>query len=390
MNPPEVQSDSDPATTYFDPEGPDRSEQQFSASLDAQFERPQFVVDAQEDCGEAPHSSSEDRGGMASSHADTRSTESAGTTESRTITTNREQSSQDRSVPVGNETCEGEHDWRDQVSAKVSSYKSRRPRKDRYPSLRLQFEAGTSRNRTTAEATSFVPETVSEPVAVEAVPRQTRTPIFTDSTARVLEFPRTAPPVGTDELAEPMLDRPRIVEAPELLPPPPALGGILMEAVREPEPDRRPGLDMPLQSAALSRRALAAGVDVLIVAVAVIAFRYVFFRITGATPPWRTDVELAGGLMAALWPAYQYALLVFCGTTPGLRVARLAVTRFDGTPASRNLRRWRVLASLLSCVSFGLGYAWCFLDEDQLSWHDRITKTHLAPTFRESHSNQSI
>jgi len=26
-----------------------------------------------------------------------------------------------------------------------------------------------------------------------------------------------------------------------------------------------------------------------------------------------------------------------------------------------------------------LGYAWTFLDEDQLSWHDRITKTHLAP-----------
>ncbi len=327
---------------------------------------------------------------MAANRAETGSTESSGTTESRTITTNQEQSSTDSSLPVGDGASDGERDWRDQVSAKVSSYKSRRPRKDRYPSLRLQFEAGTNRNRTTEEAASFVSETVRGPTAIENAPQQTRTPIFTDSTARVLEFPRTAPPVRTDELAEPMMDRPRILEAPELLPPPPALGGILMEAVSEPEPDRRPGLDLPLQSAALSRRALAAGVDVLIVAVAVIAFRYVFFRITGATPPWRIDVELAGCLMAALWPAYQYALLIFCGTTPGLRLARLAVSRFDGTPASRNLRRWRVLASLLSCVSLGLGYAWCFLDEDQLSWHDRITKTHLAPTSRESHGHQSI
>jgi uncharacterized RDD family membrane protein YckC len=326
---------------------------------------------------------------MAANHADTGSAEFVGT-ESPTLPTSREQFSKDRSGPVGNETSDGEHDWRDQVSAKVSSYKSRRPRKDRYPSLRLQFEAGTNRNRTTAEAAAFVPETVSEQVAIENAPPQTRTPVFTDSTARVLEFPRIAPPVRTDELAEPMMDRPRIVEAPELLPPPPALGGILMEAVREPEPDRRPGLDMPLQSAALSRRALAAGVDVLLVAVSVIAFRYVFLRISSATPPWRIDVELAGGLMAALWPAYQYTLLVFSGTTPGLRVARLEVTRFDGTPASRNLRRWRVLASLLSCVSLGLGYAWCFLDEDQLSWHDRITKTHLARVCRESHGNQSI
>jgi hypothetical protein len=46
---------------------------------------------------------------------------------------------------------------------------------------------------------------------------------------------------------------------------------------------------------------------------------------------------------------------------------------------SRGLRRWRVLASILSLASLGLGYAWCFLDEDQLSWHDRITRTHLAP-----------
>jgi hypothetical protein len=29
-------------------------------------------------------------------------------------------------------------------------------------------------------------------------------------------------------------------------------------------------------------------------------------------------------------------------------------------------------------LTLGLGYAWCFLDEDELSWHDRITKTHFA------------
>jgi len=25
-----------------------------------------------------------------------------------------------------------------------------------------------------------------------------------------------------------------------------------------------------------------------------------------------------------------------------------------------------------------LGYAWCFFDEDQLCWHDRITRTYMA------------
>jgi hypothetical protein len=45
------------------------------------------------------------------------------------------------------------------------------------------------------------------------------------------------------------------------------------------------------------------------------------------------------------------------------------------------------LASFLSAASLGLGYAWCFLDEDQLSWHDRITKTHLAPVSADASSS---
>jgi hypothetical protein len=43
------------------------------------------------------------------------------------------------------------------------------------------------------------------------------------------------------------------------------------------------------------------------------------------------------------------------------------------------MRRWRVLASFLSAASVGMGYAWVFLDEDSLCWHDRITHTYLAP-----------
>ncbi len=52
---------------------------------------------------------------------------------------------------------------------------------------------------------------------------------------------------------------------------------------------------------------------------------------------------------------------------------------------TRRLRRWRVLASYLSAVSLGMGYAWVFLDEDSLCWHDRITHTYLAPIRRDQH-----
>jgi uncharacterized RDD family membrane protein YckC len=186
-------------------------------------------------------------------------------------------------------------------------------------------------------------------------------------------------PFNRDELAEPVNDRPRILEAPELLPPPPALGGMLIEPVREPEPERQPGVDMPLKTAPLSRRMLAASVDGIFVAGAIVIFGYIFLRFNPSLPQIRMTAEVTAVLTVLLWFAYQSAFLIFCGTTPGLRATRLKISCFDGAPASRNLRRWRVIASALSLASLGLGYAWTFLDEDQLSWHDRITKTHLAP-----------
>ena len=66
-----------------------------------------------------------------------------------------------------------------------------------------------------------------------------------------------------------------------------------------------------------------------------------------------------------IWAGYQYLLLVYTGTTAGLKFAKLRLDRFDGSSGSRKTRRWRVLASVLSGLSLGLGYAWCFLDEDR-------------------------
>jgi hypothetical protein len=71
-------------------------------------------------------------------------------------------------------------------------------------------------------------------------------------------------------LADPVFDRPRIVEAPEILPPPPALGGMLMEAVHQETADR---VEYAFASpaASIARRALAAVVDGAVLGAAVAA-----------------------------------------------------------------------------------------------------------------------
>jgi uncharacterized RDD family membrane protein YckC len=203
--------------------------------------------------------------------------------------------------------------------------------------------------------------------------------------AKVIEFPRTAyaPPIRVYELAEPMLDRPRILEAPEVVPPPPALGGMTIEQAERPEPERRPGIDMPLRSAPASKRLLAMGIDSLVILAASGIFGAIVYRIAGVRLPVRELAEYGTVLLAAFWFAYYYLLMVYSGSTPGLRALKLELRQFDGRPAMRRKRRARVLCGLLSAAALGLGFAWQFLDEDALYWHERVTRTHIAPQPQE-------
>ena len=371
MNSPETQSDSSSHETYFVPEVMDTSEQEFSASLEAGSAS--FVVDVPE--------------------ISPKKTEAANFTEAQNVGRVSRPSTDDAAIASSktedNPDISGDEpspaDWRDQVSAKVKHYKTLKPRKERYPSLQLQFDTvvpwKSDKSPLAAERAEFLAsaQTDAPTPAFEPEPRFPY-PASTEATARVLEFPRPGTlPFNRDELADPVIDRPRIIEAPEFLLAPPALGGMLIEPASEPEPERQPGIDMPLQTAPLSRRVLAGAVDGALVAGATAIFGYMFLRFNPSLPQMRVALEVAAALTVTLWFAYQSAFLICCGTTPGLRVARLKISCFDGGPLSRNLRRWRVIASALSFVSLGLGYAWIYLDEDQLSWHDRITKTHLAP-----------
>ncbi len=280
--------------------------------------------------------------------------------------------------------------WRQEVAAKLNQYRARkRVRAPRYPSLQLRFETPDAswgepplspRVASDSRLAGATQDVAAPPVSPIVEQSSAADPAATDLGAKIIEFPRffATPQLTFDELAEPIFDRPRILEVPEQLPPPPALGGMLIEPKEIPAAERRPGFELPLSPPPMSRRLAAAVMDAWLLVVSFTAFAYVFFRIAGAIPPVKQAVEISAGLMAAFWAAYQYLFLVYSGTTPGLKVAKLHLSRFDGTAVPRRLRRWRVLASVLSLLSLALGYAWCFLDEDQLCWHDRITRTYMA------------
>jgi uncharacterized RDD family membrane protein YckC len=209
--------------------------------------------------------------------------------------------------------------------------------------------------------------------------------------AKVIEFPRSAaiPIFHRSELADPVFDfdRPRIVEAPEILPPPPALGGMLIEPA-PPALSERQADPASIVPASIPRRSLAALVDGAVLMTSLAFFATVFFRLNPSLRlnpgqlPARATLMLLGGALGVvailLWAAYQFLFVVYSGTTPGLRAAGLRLAAFDGSRLNRRSRRWRVLASFLSALSAGLGYLWCFLDQNGLCWHDRISRSQIC------------
>ena len=301
--------------------------------------------------------------------------------------------------------------WRVEVAARLERYRARRkPRTPHYPSLLLPFDAPESWSRSappggsaavaaTPAGQDFAFDIKGEPTAVGSgiLAQSRRTPErqvpephpsesayrhpeqIPEQSAKLIEFPRSAaiPVFHASELADPIFDRPRIVEVPEILPPPPALGGMLIEPAQQESAGTQADSPSTPPSASIARRALAALVDGVVVATALAAVAAIFLRLNPIPGPLPLLAGALGVAAALLWMTYEFLFVVYTGSTPGLRAARLRLAAFDGCPLHRRSRRWRVLATFLSAFSAGLGYLWCVLDQDGLCWHDRITRTHV-------------
>jgi hypothetical protein len=67
--------------------------------------------------------------------------------------------------------------------------------------------------------------------------------------------------------------------------------------------------------------------------------------------------------------------------TAGMHWTDLQLITFDGFPVDGRTRAWRFASTCLSFGSGGLGLFWAVADEENLAWHDHISKT--FPTLRE-------
>jgi len=128
--------------------------------------------------------------------------------------------------------------------------------------------------------------------------------------------------------------------------------------------------------ASIDRRVMAFAVDFAAVTAGFLGFLVVFVASTPHLPTGLTAAALAGVVYVALWVLYQMLFFSLSGATAGMLYAHIALCTFDDQNPTRSALQCRLAAWWVSLLPMGIGFLWCFVDEDNLCWHDRITRTY--------------
>jgi uncharacterized RDD family membrane protein YckC len=124
-----------------------------------------------------------------------------------------------------------------------------------------------------------------------------------------------------------------------------------------------------------AHRMMAAAVDASLVLIGAGIFLAVFLFSGHEMELDRQTIPLLVGVVTVLALFYRILWFIADGDTPGMRFAGLRLVDFDGRRPSREMRGLRQAAGLLSIFSVGLGLVWALVDEENLTWHDHISKT---------------
>jgi uncharacterized RDD family membrane protein YckC len=136
----------------------------------------------------------------------------------------------------------------------------------------------------------------------------------------------------------------------------------------------KPRETVPLQTATIEDRVMAAIFDLALVIAAFALFVLVFVACTTHPPTGKPAMIGAVLALGALFVLYQYLFFKFADGTPGMRYAKIALCTFEDENPTRQAMCRRVLYVLLSAAPLGMGFLWACFDPDRLGWHDRMSR----------------
>ena len=126
-------------------------------------------------------------------------------------------------------------------------------------------------------------------------------------------------------------------------------------------------------------RIMAAAADASMISIAAGAFLSIFYLSGGPIVFTKPSVLLFAGVIGVVAVLYRLLWCLGNGDTPGMQFAGLRLVNFDGRLPDREQRLTRLAGSILSLASAGLGLVWALVDEENLTWHDHISKTFPSP-----------
>lgn len=150
-------------------------------------------------------------------------------------------------------------------------------------------------------------------------------------------------------------------------------------------PPRSSGIPAPglYPVASIDDRRLAGLADAACLLFAYGAFLALFGSLGGQFTLSKLSAAVCATTFAIVYFQYFALFTIFGGTTPGMMLRGLQVVSFDGEAPSPAQMAWRSAGYMLSAGTCFIGFLWSMWDEDELTWHDRLSRTYLsrAETF---------
>ncbi len=130
--------------------------------------------------------------------------------------------------------------------------------------------------------------------------------------------------------------------------------------------------------ASIEDRRLAAIIDLFCLLFAYGGFLGLFGSLGGHFTLSKLSAAVCATTFAIVYLQYFALFTIFGGTTPGMMMRRMQVVSFSGEPPEPKQMLLRSAGYLLSAGTFFLGFLWALWDEDELTWHDRLSRTYLS------------
>ncbi len=142
--------------------------------------------------------------------------------------------------------------------------------------------------------------------------------------------------------------------------------------------EQQPSLQSPIPVAELALRRRAGMVDAICLLVASTGILGLFAAFGGRIVPGKVDLLICAAVLGLLYTQYFTLFTMMGGATPGMMFAGLRVVSYEGKTPDPGRLIWRSVGYTVSGATAMLGYLWAFWDQDQLTWHDRISQTYVA------------